>query len=110
MPTRLRVVDQQGSDGPFDVAPGAVAVVGRTPGADICLRDLTVARRHARFFDRDGDWFVEDLGSHCGIWVNGRVGRGACPLHDGDVVRIGSRALVVELVAWRPRDAGPKSL
>jgi pSer/pThr/pTyr-binding forkhead associated (FHA) protein len=82
------------------VPAGCSRVVGRRADrADIVIPDLTVASRHARFFEREGLWHVEDLGSHCGVYVNDTLARGEQPLKDGDIIRLGT----VELHACTSR-------
>jgi uncharacterized RDD family membrane protein YckC len=39
---------------------------------DLHIRDQSISRRHARLFKKDGDIWIEDLGSTNGIIVNGR--------------------------------------
>lgn len=41
-------------------------VIGRALESEIQLPDAAVSRQHARLFDRDGTWFLEDLGSRHG--------------------------------------------
>lgn len=50
--------------------------VGRTRNNTFqILDDGEVSRHHCRLFDRDGAWFVEDLGSMNGTRVNGEIVR-----------------------------------
>jgi hypothetical protein len=46
-------------------------LVGRHFDADIRFQDKRVSREHARLIWRDGDWWVEDLGSSNGTFMNG---------------------------------------
>lgn len=52
--------------------PGAY-IIGRDPGCDIVLPDPFVSRKHARIFYREDQdkWYIEDLGSKNGTYVNG---------------------------------------
>jgi len=72
---------------------GESVIVGRTEKADITIDDYSVSRRHARFFRRNGVWFVEDLGSRNGTDVNGRRISEPSPVNPGDVITIGSSVL-----------------
>jgi pSer/pThr/pTyr-binding forkhead associated (FHA) protein len=47
-----------------------VTTLGRDPGSDIFLDDVTVSRRHAEIRRRDGGFFLHDLGSLNGTYVN----------------------------------------
>jgi pSer/pThr/pTyr-binding forkhead associated (FHA) protein len=66
---------------------------GRAP--DVALDDEYATVMHARVSERDGDWFVEDLGSTNGTWLNGRLVCGPVPLAKGDKVKIGRSVLIV---------------
>ena len=44
--------------------------IGRDPTCDLVIDNLGVSRRHARIYQADGEWFVEDLGSQNGIFVD----------------------------------------
>ena len=35
--------------------------IGRNGESDILLRDPTVSRRHAKLFERDGNWYIENI-------------------------------------------------
>jgi hypothetical protein len=70
-------------------------LIGRHRGCDVVLSDLSVSRRHARLFFRDGRWVLQDLGSTNGTAVNGlQVGR--CELRPGDRIALGDEHLVVD--------------
>jgi len=70
----------------FDLA-GEV-VVGRGGQATIQIEGDLVSRRHARFYEEDGRWYVEDLKSRNGTLLNGeRVTTSV--LRAGDVVMVG---------------------
>lgn len=65
---------------------------GRAPDCDLVLSDDTVSRRHAALrTGEDGRWFLRDLGSTNGTWVNDRriYDAEVCP---GDAVRLGELA------------------
>jgi serine phosphatase RsbU (regulator of sigma subunit) len=65
--------------------------IGRAIECDICLLNEAVSRRHAVLSLRDGAWFIMDVGSVIGTWVNGqRLSTSVpLPLVSGDLVRIG---------------------
>ncbi|MDQ3973184.1 MAG: zinc-ribbon and FHA domain-containing protein [Actinomycetota bacterium] len=70
-----------------------VVTVGRHPESDIFLDDITVSRRHAEF-RRDGERFwIHDVGSLNGTYVNGRRSEDQL-LSTGDEVQIGKFKLV----------------
>lgn len=64
-------------------------VVGRSFNSDVYVGDLNVSRRHARIVcDPAGQFFVEDLGSGNGTFINGALVRQRS-LRLNDVLRIG---------------------
>ena len=67
---------------------GDRAVLGRHPDCDIMLDAASVSRQHAQILKQSGDYFVEDLHSRNGTFVNGRLIQGRHPLQDGDRLKI----------------------
>ncbi|MDQ3629065.1 MAG: FHA domain-containing protein [Actinomycetota bacterium] len=69
--------------------PAPRGTVGRLTGCTVVLDDQAVSREHARFERRNGGWWLTDLGSSNGTYVNGeRLARQqAHELHVGDEVR-----------------------
>jgi pSer/pThr/pTyr-binding forkhead associated (FHA) protein len=65
-----------------------VTTAGRHPESDIFLDDVTVSRRHAEFQRRDGKFFVRDVGSLNGTYVN-RQRVEEAELANGDELQIG---------------------
>jgi pSer/pThr/pTyr-binding forkhead associated (FHA) protein len=70
----------------------AEVTIGRSPESDVFLDDVTVSRRHARLVRRDDGYWIEDLGSLNGTFVNRRRVE-AQALTDGDEVQIGKYKL-----------------
>jgi hypothetical protein len=90
---RLLVVAPPAASGrAFDV--DGELTIGRAPGCGISIPDDTfVSNVHARVFDRDGDVFVEDLGSTNGTLVNGAALTTVVKLHKGDRIQAGQTVL-----------------
>jgi pSer/pThr/pTyr-binding forkhead associated (FHA) protein len=63
-------------------------IIGRTPECGICLSIENVSRRHARVIFRNEEYFVEDLGSTNGTYVNG-IKIVKCVLRNSDQINIG---------------------
>lgn len=59
---------------------------------DICIHDLSVSRVHLKLFLRDGLYYIEDQGSSCGTYVNGKEIT-TYKLSFGDHIQIGSTVL-----------------
>ena len=63
-------------------------VVGRNADCDVVLASPAVARKHVRL-TREGDrWYVEDLNTLGGTWVNGAQIRGRTLLQEGDRLQL----------------------
>lgn len=67
--------------------------IGRDPSCEITVDDAYVSQQHARIYGQDGSWFVEDLGSTNGTYLNDRRLAAPAPVHAGDVVRVGKTVL-----------------
>jgi hypothetical protein len=70
-----------------------VVTVGRHPDSDIFLDDVTVSRRHAEFRREGNRFWVHDVGSLNGTYVNGERSDDRL-LATGDEVQIGKFKLV----------------
>jgi len=67
----------------------AETTVGRDVASDVFLDDVTVSRAHAMLERREGGaWFVRDVGSLNGTYVNGEQVEGTV-LATGDEIQIG---------------------
>ncbi len=89
-------LDLLGDDGrvlrsfPLD-AP--IITIGRRTGNEIALLDLEVSRQHARIDFVPPRYYLTDLGSTNGTWLNGEPVRGRRPLHNGDLIELGRQRL-----------------
>jgi hypothetical protein len=91
-PRKVLVVDHEGGKS------GAIRLqeplqVGRADACQIKLGDTYISQFHARLYPRDGNWYVEDLGSTNGTYLNQRKLTGPSEVHAGDVVRLGKTTL-----------------
>lgn len=75
----------------FDL--GEELIVGRSEKCHIPLGDTYVSQVHARIFRRNGQFFVEDMGSTNGTYLNSRKVAGPTPVNRGDRVRVGRTEL-----------------
>ena len=62
--------------------------VGRHPGSEIFLDDITVSRRHVTIVQTDTGFVVRDAGSLNGMYVN-RQRCEEAQLHHGDELQVG---------------------
>src|SRR5262249_7662750 len=70
-------------------------LIGRQPDAGVFLDSLSVSRKHARILHQAGSYFVEDVGSANGTYVNGVRISGRQPLTEGDTLEVGPYALAL---------------
>jgi len=67
--------------------------VGRAASCDLVVEDNYVSNVHARIFLRDGNYFVEDLGSTNGTYMNRTKVAAPMAIRPGDEVRMGKATL-----------------
>jgi pSer/pThr/pTyr-binding forkhead associated (FHA) protein len=79
--------------------------IGRDPDSWWVLDDPQVSRHHARLVGHSDRWFVEDLASSTGTYVNGAPIRGLTPLNPGDAIALGSIRVRFEGVPASPSAA-----
>ena len=70
-----------------------VLLLGRDKGCDIVFMEDTVSRKHARIVRSGDGYYLEDLQSRNGTFVNGRRVNGPVRLRDGDNVHLYDVAL-----------------
>lgn len=72
---------------------GQPLLIGRAQDADLVLDDDYASGRHARLFPQGSRWFLEDLGSTNGTFVNGGQLTRTMAIEPGTAVRIGKTVL-----------------
>jgi signal transduction histidine kinase len=78
-------------------------LIGRSSEA-LPLTDTTVSRRHAELTPDDGSWFLRDLDSSNGTFVNGeRISGDRVALSPGDQIRCGSTLMVFGITSDEDR-------
>lgn len=93
-PGEVMLVVRQGPEiGTRYSLDGDQVSVGRVPGNDIQLDDVTVSRQHAVLVRQGSAWLVRDLGSLNGTYVNSARVDEAVVQH-GDEVQVGRFRLV----------------
>jgi len=101
----LHVVTTDGS--PFDHAlEGESFVIGRSSKADLTIPDRSMSRMHARIYQDQGTWFVEDLGSRNGTLLGGRQVDRPVRLGHGSVIQVGSTSVTLREATRPARSSG----
>jgi hypothetical protein len=67
--------------------------IGRAEDSTLVITDDYASARHARLVPRDGQWFVEDLGSTNGTYLDRGKVSGPTPVPLGVPIRIGRTSL-----------------
>jgi sigma-B regulation protein RsbU (phosphoserine phosphatase) len=86
---------------------GDSLLIGRQEDAAIVLESLAVSRQHARIHCHGGEYFVEDVGSSNGTFINGRRINGPTRLAEGDTLQIGPYVLTLRADPPAPPDPLP---
>ncbi len=92
---RLRVIEPADTKGQtYELADELT--VGRAAGCQITLDDTFVSQLHARVFRRDGQLFVEDLGSTNGTFLNRKKVTAPIAMRKGDRLQIGKTVMELQ--------------
>ncbi len=68
---------------------GDEVIIGRTGECGICLNDEFTSNLHAKIYQVEGRFYMEDLGSTNGTYVNSRRINYPTELRGGDSIKIG---------------------
>jgi pSer/pThr/pTyr-binding forkhead associated (FHA) protein len=103
----LRLQTERGSPATFQVSKSG-ATIGRGPESTIQLADLSVSRKHARIAFRQGAYWLSDLGSMGGTWVDGAKLAAPRRVAAGQTIDIGLCRLVVVAAAEAEKTGAAK--
>ena len=106
---RLRLRIEPPGAAPFSGEyDGPSVVLGRSAQVTVPVADASLSRQHARFFEQDGAWFVEDLGSKNATLLNGRVLTAPTRVASRDTCAWRGRESRSTWAALRPPEAPPE--
>ena len=71
-------------------------IIGRHPACQLVLDNPAISRHHAQVLESHGSYYVEDLRSRNGTYLNGKLLEGRTSLADGDQVRISDVVLTFQ--------------
>ncbi len=91
-PRTLMVLDENGRRLSEHRLQGPIQI-GRAEACQVQLADTYASSFHARLYPKDGAWFVEDLGSTNGTYLNQQRITTPSELQVGDRVRVGKTVL-----------------
>jgi pSer/pThr/pTyr-binding forkhead associated (FHA) protein len=91
--TRLIIMNGP-EDGRVFVLSKAAVAIGRQDSNDVpVLLDPSVSRKQARVVREEEEYFIEDLDSAYGTYVDGQRITSRCRLSDGSTIRVGETEL-----------------
>ena len=79
---KLRILEGSEQGREFDLE-GQRWVVGRSPECDVVIDVAAVSRRHVIVTKESGQFFVQDLGSRNGTYINNQRVAERAPIKDG---------------------------
>jgi hypothetical protein len=103
----LRLEGERGSRSTFEVTKSG-ATIGRGPESTIQLADLSVSRKHARITYKQGSYWLSDLGSMGGTWIDGAKLAAPRRVAAGQTIDIGLCRLVVVAAAEDEKSGAAK--
>lgn len=111
VPANLLIEDGQAQERRILLQP--ITAIGRSRDNNVVIDDPFASSHHALVLWRDGRWWLEDLDSHNGTFLNGDRLTHPVSLSTGSQIRIGETRLVFEtlmlpgVTAEGPPDAQP---
>jgi DNA-binding NtrC family response regulator len=94
---------------PDDSSQAQFASLKEVGAQRLLLPDRRASSRHARVAQRGENWFIEDLGSKNGTWIDGRLVQEPTLLRDGAIVEVGHTFLCFRS-ALPPWPAGAEAI
>jgi len=94
--TVLKVVKGPSSGAVFELH-GERTVMGRHPNCHVVLENGAVSRHHAQILESHGTYFLEDLRSRNGTFLNDEQVDGRSELNDGDEIRVCDIVMLFEM-------------
>jgi hypothetical protein len=98
MPIVGLLIDRDHPDRRLDVAKPAL-VVGRSPDSDLVVDHNTVSRQHATIKLEGERFYLYDMGSTNGTFVEGRQIREPEALEDGMTIRFGEKGFIFKVIS-----------
>jgi pSer/pThr/pTyr-binding forkhead associated (FHA) protein len=85
------------------VLTNPIYILGRAASCDIYLDDETVSSQHAKIYFESSNWWVEDIGSSNGTYLNDSYLKQPAVLTDQDILQFGNVKAEIELSAGNRR-------
>lgn len=82
---------------PFQSLNQSEILIGRRSDCDISTEDTAVSSRHASIYYHHKQWWLKDLGSKNGTYLNGEKVTSPTVLLTGDQIRCGNLSWIIEI-------------
>ncbi|MBC7247291.1 MAG: FHA domain-containing protein [Actinobacteria bacterium] len=86
----LLLAEREGRRRRVDWDASREMLIGRAPECSLCLQDEFASNLHAKLYQVEGRFYIEDLGSTNGTYVNGRRINYPTELRGGDSIKVGN--------------------
>jgi len=100
---KLTVIEGPDQGKAWELPANEPQLIGRSSEA-LAISDETVSRRHAELTPDNGAWYIRDLHSQNGTYINGQQAKMRLRLEEGDRIRVGSTVFQFGTPGERPED------
>jgi pSer/pThr/pTyr-binding forkhead associated (FHA) protein len=105
MPTAYLVSMSPAEDGKRYPIASRVSYIGREETNQITISNEAISKKHAKMTFTDGKFYIEDLSSSNGTFLNGTRVHARSALKNGDLLRLGAVIVKFEVFAQEIRAA-----
>lgn len=102
-PPPITLTNMAGSEGHSQRYTQPMIILGRDDDCDFSMDDQTVSSQHARLSYRKQQWWLEDLASTNGTYLNGEVVSAPVVVTHGDALRLGHLEVKLEIGPVDPK-------
>jgi hypothetical protein len=92
---KLTLVEKEDQE-PYEINQ-TEALIGRDPNCMVHINDETVSAQHARIYLSDQHWWINDLNSTNGTFLNEEAIDRPCVITNNDLIRLGKIQLMVNV-------------
>ena len=76
----------------------AEVIVGRDPNNKIYIPDETISAQHCQIYISDQQWWINDLNSTNGTYLNDEIIDRPCVMTDGDMIMFGQVKFSIQII------------